>query len=184
MSIQPDSSLAASTSLMSSLENESLVSSETIYPLTSLSRETYLTPQKKKVTAFQWKVYDLAIRIPLGKVTTYGILAQLLTSNASGVKKGGAQAVGNALRSNPFAPFVPCHRVINADLYIGGFLGDYGVSTTGPRSSSSSNKKRGVKQKSTTNHVYRKIELLKSEGICVGSDGTLLGITTDDLWRG
>ncbi|EGG02331.1 uncharacterized protein MELLADRAFT_110193 [Melampsora larici-populina 98AG31] len=180
--IQPHPSLTASTSLASSTENESSASSETHYPLTSLSRETYLTPQKKKVTAFQWKVYDLAIRIPLGKVTTYGILAQLLTSNSSGVKRGGAQAVGNALRSNPFAPFVPCHRVINADLYIGGFFGDYGVPTTG--SSSSSSKKRGVKQKSTTNHVHRKIELLKSEGIQVGGNGMILGITTDELWRG
>lgn len=31
------------------------------------------------------------------------------------------RAVGNALNRNPFAPEVPCHRVIKSDGSIGGF---------------------------------------------------------------
>lgn len=33
------------------------------------------------------------------------------------------QAVGQALKRNPFAPAVPCHRVIRSDYNIGGFAG-------------------------------------------------------------
>ena len=33
------------------------------------------------------------------------------------------QAVGQALKRNPFAPTIPCHRVIKRDLTIGGFVG-------------------------------------------------------------
>ena len=54
--------------------------------------------------------------MPAGRVTTYGLLARHLKCRS-------AQAVGQALRRNPFAPEVPCHRVIAADLRIGGFCG-------------------------------------------------------------
>lgn len=37
------------------------------------------------------------------------------------------RAVGQALRRNPFAPVVPCHRVVAADRYIGGFCGTWGT---------------------------------------------------------
>jgi methylated-DNA-[protein]-cysteine S-methyltransferase len=33
------------------------------------------------------------------------------------------QAIGGALKRNPFAPEVPCHRVIKSDLSPGGFFG-------------------------------------------------------------
>jgi methylated-DNA-[protein]-cysteine S-methyltransferase len=68
------------------------------------------------VTPFQSKVYEALCEIPNGAVTTYGALAKRIGC-------GSAQAVGNALRSNPYAPRVPCHRVIAADLSIGGFQG-------------------------------------------------------------
>jgi methylated-DNA-[protein]-cysteine S-methyltransferase len=54
--------------------------------------------------------------VPPGQVTTYGTLAQALG-------RGSARAVGQALRRNPYAPEVPCHRVIAADLRLGGFHG-------------------------------------------------------------
>mgnify|MGYP006300338613 CR=1 FL=1 len=49
-------------------------------------------------------------------VTTYGLVARHIGCNS-------AMAVGCALRRNPFAPNVPCHRVIASDLYAGGFRG-------------------------------------------------------------
>jgi len=67
-------------------------------------------------TPFQQRVYDALGRIPKGKVTTYALLARH-------VRCGSARAVGQALRRNPFAPKVPCHRVIASDLLIGGFCG-------------------------------------------------------------
>lgn len=69
-----------------------------------------------RVTAFQAKVYAMCRRIPRGTVTTYAALAKV-------VDCGSPRAVGQALRHNPFAPEVPCHRVIASDLSLGGFSG-------------------------------------------------------------
>ncbi|MDP3998051.1 MAG: MGMT family protein [bacterium] len=67
------------------------------------------------MTRFSKKVYQLTKQIPKGKVTTYGQLAVLLG------KPGAARAVGQALNKNPFAPEVPCHRVIGIDGNLCGF---------------------------------------------------------------
>ena len=67
-------------------------------------------------TLFQQRVYNALSCVPRGKVTTYALLARH-------VRCGSARAVGQALRRNPFAPKVPCHRVIASDLRIGGFCG-------------------------------------------------------------
>jgi methylated-DNA-[protein]-cysteine S-methyltransferase len=67
-------------------------------------------------TQFQKKVYALLKKVPRGKVTTYGALAKKLKSSP--------RAVGQALRANPFAPKVPCHRVIKSNGSIGGFKGE------------------------------------------------------------
>lgn len=69
------------------------------------------------VTAFQEKIYAVARQIPKGKVASYGDLAK-----AAGA--GSARSVGQAMRKNPFAPEVPCHRVVRSDGSIGGFGGD------------------------------------------------------------
>ena len=75
-------------------------------------------------TKFANKVYQTLRQVPTGRVTTYKLLAE-----AVGCKS--AQAVGQALRRNPYAPEVPCHRVIRSDLTIGGFMGETaGVSLT------------------------------------------------------
>ncbi|MDR2463225.1 MAG: MGMT family protein [Verrucomicrobiales bacterium] len=68
------------------------------------------------VTPFQQKVYDAIVKIPRGKVTTYKLLAETLRCRSF-------QAIGQALRRNPFAPAVPCHRIIRTDLTIGGYGG-------------------------------------------------------------
>ena len=68
------------------------------------------------ITPFQRRVYAALMHVPRGRVTTYGLLARA-------VGCASAQAVGQALRRNPYAPRVPCHRVIAANLAIGGFNG-------------------------------------------------------------
>ena len=59
--------------------------------------------------------------IPKGKVSTYRGVAE-----EAGEPKA-ARAVGNAEASNPFAPFVPCHRVISSSLSLGGYGGSLDV---------------------------------------------------------
>ena len=71
---------------------------------------------KPRCTNFQRRVYAAVRTIPRGRVTTYALLALHLGC-------GSARAAGQALRRNPFAPRVPCHRVIAADLGPGGFNG-------------------------------------------------------------
>lgn len=64
----------------------------------------------------QRRVYHLLTLIPKGMVTTYGELARALGGK-------GARAVGNTLNRNPFAPRIPCHRVVRSDGSIGGYAG-------------------------------------------------------------
>lgn len=59
------------------------------------------------------KVLKTTIAIPLGYVTSYGAIARAVG--------GGPRAVGNIMASNPFAPIVPCHRVVRADFSLGGY---------------------------------------------------------------
>lgn len=65
---------------------------------------------------FQEKVWTLAARVPFGMVTTYGDIARCLGSRAY-------RAVGGALNRNPFAPIVPCHRVVGSDGSLTGYGG-------------------------------------------------------------
>lgn len=68
------------------------------------------------ITEFQRKVYLAALDIPRGSTITYGELAHRIGCRS-------AQAVGQALRRNPFAPDVPCHRVVAADGSLHGYSG-------------------------------------------------------------
>ena len=61
------------------------------------------------------KVLKATTQVPVGYVTSYGAI-----SKAVG---GGPRAVGNIMASNPFAPLVPCHRVVKTDLSLGGYGG-------------------------------------------------------------
>jgi len=73
-------------------------------------------PTTRNPTVFERRVYDLLTsRVPKGRVTSYAALAKALNSSA--------RAVGGAMRRNPFAPAVPCHRVVCADGSLGGFSG-------------------------------------------------------------
>lgn len=68
------------------------------------------------ITAFQRRVYLELLNVPRGETITYGELASRIGCRS-------AQAVGQALRRNPFAPDVPCHRVIASDGSLHGFNG-------------------------------------------------------------
>lgn len=89
----------------------------------------------KKITEFQKKVYAIVKKIPKGKTTTYKAIAGRLHSSP--------RAVGQALKVNPFAPIVPCHRVIMSNGKIGGFSG------------------------SNPKNIMKKIELLRKEGVII-----------------
>ena len=84
---------------------------------------------------FNQKCYNLIKKVPKGKITTYKEIAKALKTQAY-------QAVGNAMRNNPYTPQVPCHRVVKSDGRIGGFKG----------------KKSGKA-------IKEKIKMLKKEGI-------------------
>jgi len=66
-------------------------------------------------TVFQKKVWQYCRKIPKGKITTYRLLAKAIN------KPKAFRAAGNALNKNPYAPKVPCHRVVKSDGQVGGF---------------------------------------------------------------
>lgn len=87
-------------------------------------------------TKFQERVYRECSKIPKGKVSTYNSIAKKLKSSP--------RAVGQALRRNPYAPKVPCHRVIKSDGTLGGYDGKI--------------------------NNGKKIKMLKSEGVMIKDD--------------
>tara|TARA_Y100001954_G_scaffold17274_1_gene16092 strand:+ start:2262 stop:2762 length:501 start_codon:yes stop_codon:yes gene_type:complete len=66
-------------------------------------------------TAFQRSVWLSLQKIPFGETRSYQDIALAVKSPK------GSQAVGTANSKNPFALFVPCHRVINKNGNLGGF---------------------------------------------------------------
>lgn len=69
-----------------------------------------------KGTDFQLKVWETLLKIPMGKLSTYGSIAEEIgNTNAS-------RAVGTAIGSNPVAFLIPCHRVIQSSGNIGGYM--------------------------------------------------------------
>jgi len=68
----------------------------------------------KQKLSFSERCYEKLKEVPKGKVTTYKELAK-------GIGSKGYRAVGNAMNKNPYAPKVPCHRVVNSDGSLGGF---------------------------------------------------------------
>lgn len=75
------------------------------------------------VSDFHQRVYAVARAIPPGQTLTYGEVAARIG------EPGAARAVGQALGLNPFAPIVPCHRVLAAGGHSGGFSAHGGART-------------------------------------------------------
>ncbi|KAG9568205.1 hypothetical protein KCU79_g2499, partial [Aureobasidium melanogenum] len=105
------------------------------------------------ITDFQRRVYTSLLCIPSGCVTSYATLAHHLSSSP--------RAVGGALRKNLFAPYIPCHRVIAANGFVGGFMGDWQSAPSGVNQS-------------------RKLELLKEEGVEFTQEGKL--VVREGVW--
>ena len=74
-----------------------------------------------KGTKFQLKVWKYLKTIPKGEVKTYKQVAISIKSPKS------ARAVANACGKNPYAPKIPCHRVIRSDGALGGYSGRGGI---------------------------------------------------------
>ena len=76
-----------------------------------------------KGTIFQKKVWNHLKTIRKGTIKTYKQVAIAINRPKS------ARAVANAVGKNPFAPNIPCHRVIRSDGLLGGYSGKGGVKT-------------------------------------------------------
>jgi len=76
-----------------------------------------------KGTKFQIKIWKYLITIPKGEVRTYLEVAKALNMPKS------VRAVANAIGKNPYAPKIPCHRVIRSDGTLGGYSGPGGIKT-------------------------------------------------------
>lgn len=68
-----------------------------------------------KGTDFQLKVWETLLKIPMGKLSTYGEIAKYLDNPKA------SRAVGSAVGDNPIAFLIPCHRVIRST----GIIGEY-----------------------------------------------------------
>ena len=76
-----------------------------------------------KGTKFQLKVWNYLKKIPKGKVKTYKDVAKAIG------KPLAVRAVANAIGKNPYAPKIPCHRVIRSDGSLGGYSAKGGIKT-------------------------------------------------------
>mmetsp|Transcript_17297 Transcript_17297/g.28922 ORF Transcript_17297/g.28922 Transcript_17297/m.28922 type:complete len:151 (-) Transcript_17297:427-879(-) len=81
-----------------------------------------ISSSKGTPTAFATSVYNKCKQIPRGRVSTYKDIAVALD------RPRAFRAVGSALKRNPFAPIVPCHRVVASDRTLGGFFGSTDLS--------------------------------------------------------
>mmetsp|Transcript_7887 Transcript_7887/g.13558 ORF Transcript_7887/g.13558 Transcript_7887/m.13558 type:complete len:179 (+) Transcript_7887:167-703(+) len=75
--------------------------------------------QARPLTDFERRLYQACCCIMPGRVTTYAVLARILGSCP--------RAVGQGMKRNPYAPTVPCHRVIASDFSLGGYHGGWGT---------------------------------------------------------
>lgn len=77
----------------------------------------------KQYSPFSQAVWRACAAIPRGETRTYGWIAERIG------KPDASRAVGRALGANPFAPTIPCHRVVRSDGSLGGYSGAGGLKT-------------------------------------------------------
>ncbi|OJD10115.1 hypothetical protein AJ78_08739 [Emergomyces pasteurianus Ep9510] len=106
------------------------------------------------LTPHQRKVYHTLLSVPRGRWTTYAALATHLSSSP--------RAIGNAMRTNPFAPAVPCHRVLASDRTVGGYKGKWG---------------------NGGEYATEKTRLLKGEGVVFDTKGKAVGECFGGFWE-
>jgi AraC family transcriptional regulator of adaptative response/methylated-DNA-[protein]-cysteine methyltransferase len=66
-------------------------------------------------TDFETRVWELLLRVPMGRAVSYGGLAAAMGQPSA------ARAVGTAVGRNPISFAVPCHRVVRGDGGLGGY---------------------------------------------------------------
>lgn len=121
------------------------------------AKPTNMAAQIKRIqssttlTPFRKQTLTLLCRIPAGRWSTYQAMSDYITATSH---KTCARAVGSAMRNNPFAPEVPCHRILSSDGSIGGFKGDWGAEGK---------------------YAVQKRELLGGEGVRFDSRGKVKG---------
>lgn len=71
--------------------------------------------QSSNASPFYQSVWLAMLQIPRGKVSTYGEIARAIGNPRA------ARAIGGACNQNPFAPDVPCHRIVSSDGKLGGY---------------------------------------------------------------
>ena len=76
-----------------------------------------------KGTPFQISVWETLKTIPRGETRTYLEVAQQIG------RPKAVRAVANAIGKNPYAPEIPCHRVVRTDGSLGGYSGPGGIET-------------------------------------------------------
>jgi len=82
----------------------------------------FTPPLSLSGTPFQKSVWKILLKIPYGKVVSYGYIAEIIAKER-GIKRMSAQAVGGAVGANPIAIIVPCHRVVGKDFSLTGYAG-------------------------------------------------------------
>ncbi|WP_299189708.1 methylated-DNA--[protein]-cysteine S-methyltransferase [uncultured Campylobacter sp.] len=86
-------------------------------------REPGFTPALNPAgSAFRRAVWEILLKIPYGKTTTYGQIAREIAA-VRGLAKMSAQAVGGAVGHNEISIIIPCHRVIGAHGNLTGYAG-------------------------------------------------------------
>jgi methylated-DNA-[protein]-cysteine S-methyltransferase len=68
-------------------------------------------------TSFMRRIYEVVSSIPRGKTSTYAEVA------AAAGRPDAPRSVGAAMARNPFAPMIPCHRVVGSDGSLRGYGG-------------------------------------------------------------
>ena len=76
-----------------------------------------------KGTKLQVKVWSYLKKIPAGSIKTYSQVAKAIG------KPLAVRAVASAIGKNPYAPKIPCHRVIRSNGSLGGYSGKGGIKT-------------------------------------------------------
>lgn len=76
-----------------------------------------IVERDSRITEFQRKVYLALLEVPRGATISYKALGEKINCKSP-------RAIGQALKRNPFAPDVPCHRVVCSNGAIGGFHGE------------------------------------------------------------
>ncbi|KAI4160643.1 MAG: hypothetical protein LQ342_005576 [Letrouitia transgressa] len=116
------------------------------------SKDPFQLVKSSTLSPFRKRVLLALSQVPKSRFTTYAAISSYLGSSP--------RAVGNALRNNPFAPTVPCHRVVAADKALGGFGGHWGMEGK---------------------FAQHKVQLLREEGVVVDvGKGKVVG----EVWKG